>query len=117
MTLLKRVLPAALLLVLLWTICRPAVLWHSGIPLPRVHDESSYLLQADLFAHGHLGMPQHPLGKFFESPCELFRPMYASKYPPGQAQFLALGRRHFSFTATGDSEVRYLLVCCDQSKC
>jgi hypothetical protein len=89
---LKKPLSAALILVLLWTVCRLAVLWHTGIPQPMIHDEFSYVLQADIFAHGHLAMPPHPLGKFFESPMELVRPVYASKYPPGQALFLALGQ-------------------------
>ncbi len=92
---LKRPVPAALLVVLLWAICRLAVLWYMGIPPPRILDEFSYLLQADIFAHGHLAMPSHPLERFFESPHELFRPVYASKYPPGQAMFLALGQRLF----------------------
>ncbi|MGE5207035.1 MAG: hypothetical protein ACM3PW_15590 [Chlamydiota bacterium] len=62
-------------------------------PLPTAPDEFSYLLATDTFASGRVTNPTPAQWQQFETPEVLLRPTYQSKYPPGQALFLAVGQR------------------------
>lgn len=65
--------------------------WGSLDPVPTVHDEAAYVLQARIFAQGHWTAPPPLLPEFFEQIHVFVTPRVASKYPPGHSLVLVPG--------------------------
>ena len=86
----------AVLLVVAFALgARAAMLGLLPIPVPVIQDEFSYILGGETLAMGRLANPPHPMWRFFETMHVNMHPTYASKYPPAQAMFLAIGIRIF----------------------
>ena len=83
-----RLAPVAVALVTMGVIW---YVWGRLRQVPVIHDEASYLLQAETFARGRWAMASPPLPSFFEQFHVFVTPTFASKYPPGHGILLVPG--------------------------
>ena len=65
--------------------------WGRWAPLPVIHDEVAYVLQARIFASGHWSRPAPPMPEPFEEYHVLVQPVLAAKYHPGHSLALTPG--------------------------
>jgi hypothetical protein len=86
----RPVLPLFLLFFAVLAI-RVSILPLLPIPVPGIHDEYSYLLMGDTFAHGRLTNPTHHMWPSFDTFHINWLPTYSSIYPPAQGLVLAIG--------------------------
>jgi hypothetical protein len=84
---------ACVLVFLLSSLGRLALLPIEPFTTPNIHDEFSYLLASDTFAHGGLSNPTPPVWHHFEQFYVLMQPTFASKYGAASPLFMALGQR------------------------
>lgn len=57
--------------------------WGGLDPVPFIHDEASYLLEAEMLARGTFAGPARPHPEFFEQYHVFVEPVLASRYPAG----------------------------------
>lgn len=90
---LVRALDSRWIIVAIGVLSAAALWWCWGAlrPVPVIHDEIAYVLQANIFAHFRWSAPSPPIPAFFEQAHVLVDPAVAAKYPPGHALVLALG--------------------------
>jgi hypothetical protein len=71
---------------------RAALLPVLPVPVPGIHDEFTYLLMGDTFAHARLANPTHPMWIYFETLYVLHKPTYVGLFYPAHGLVLALGQ-------------------------